>query len=811
MAAENNIDLREQEEGFDFKKIVYLIVKHWQWFLLFGALGLSAAYFYTKLTKPVYTVGATILVPEKSSGLGIDMKNMFQGVVDQPQNNIYNQIEILTSFYPINQTLLNLRWTTSWYKKDLLIWTGIYKEEPFVVEEAHNFLNMRGVPIYITPSSGNDYAITIEGKSKVNNVPTEIKFEGKGTYGKPFINPYFNFTLSKKPGIEQVPDGHYKFVFNDLNQTTFDYQTRLKVALKTKLSDIIQCTIQSDEPVKDGEFLNELLKVYTDNKMNLQNEAQKRSLDFINNQLTGISDSMTSAGTRYANFRSQNNVIDLTTEGSLVMNNLKDIESQRATSQMQLDYFNNILAYLNEPGNQKQLISPSVVGIQDMALNSLVVKLGELYNRRQIISFSTKENNPALALIDKELAQTRSQLSENLRNLIGNAEKSISSLKERQVGINTQLNKLPQKEQQMIEIQRQFNVTNDLYTFLLKKRAETNITLASSVPDVQVIDMARPDAAKLIGLPRSLILLIGLILGIGLPLLAFLLIDLFDVFVRTQEDVENNTTVPIIGNIMHDESGNVLSVNENPKSVISESFRAFRTNIQYMLTDEKCKVISVQSTHPGEGKTFISVNLATILAMNEKKVLIIGCDLRKPKLHSAFNLTNEHGLSTYLIGYDTLEQVIVPSTINNVAVLLSGPIPPNPAELLGKPEMKALLEKLRTVYDFIILDNAPVSFVTDGLIAAQYSDLNIFILRYGISRKQEIEMINHYEAKKMINHMAIVVNDIRPNKFGYSYSKYYRYGSYYRYSYKNSYQYNYTYGDDGSKKRKSKKQDVGLN
>ena len=806
MSPINNIDDQATEEGFDFKSILFLLIRQWQWFLLFAAIGFAGAYIYGKMTKSMYTVTASVLIPEKTNGL--DMKGIFSGVgMDEPKNNIYNQIEIITSYPPINQTLLTLQWGTSWFKKDLFIWQGIYKQEPFEIQEAPNFVNLKGLPINITPTSDQTFTISSDGVVRINGVLNEIKFEGIGTYGRPFINQYFNFTLVKKPNIDKIPDGRYRFLFNDLNQATLAYQKKVKATLKTKLGDIIQCSITSDEPYKDGEFLNELIKVYIGNKMDLQNEAQRRSLDFINKQLTGISDSMSSAGTRFTNFRARNNIIDLDAEGTLVMNNLKEIETQRATNQMQLDYFQNILTYLNEPGNQKQLISPSVVGIEDPMLNSLVIKLGELYNRRQIVSFSTKENNPAIALIDREIAQTRNQLTENLRNLIANATKSINSLKDRQAGISVELNKLPEKEQQMIDIQRQFNVTNDLYTFLLKKRAETNITLASSVPDVQIIDVARPDAAIPIGLPRSLIYLIGIILGVGLPLLVIILLKTFDSRIRTQEDIENNTRIPIIGNIMHEISDTTLIVYENPKSVMSEAFRTFRTNIQYMLNDgsKGGSVISLHSTHPGEGKTFISVNLASILAMNDKKVLIIGVDLRKPKLHHVFELSNDAGLSTYLIGYNTLADVIQKTEINNLDVIPAGPIPPNPAELLGKAEMKELLDKLRTMYDYIIMDNAPVSYVTDGIIVGSLCDLNIFILRYGVSRKQQLEMINHYGDKQTVSHLALLVNDIKLDSFGYSYSKYARYESYYRYSYKKSYNYSYYSSEEDPSKTKRKK------
>ena len=773
MILENFNEAKKPEESPDFKKILYLLVRQWKWFLLFGILGFTGAYTYNKLTKSKYVVSASILVPEKSTGM--DMKNVFEKVLDQQSNNIYNQIEIIKSYYPINQTLVNLNWRTSWYKRDLLIWRGIFKQEPFIVEEPLNAKNLEGIPVYIKPISGDTYLVSVDGALKINNIKTDVKFEGKGSFGEPFVNNYFNFILVKSESNLLSPADDFKFTFNNLNESTLDYQDKLKIELKVKKSDLIRCSIEGEEPFRDGEFLNELVKVYIENKVNLQNEAQKRSLVFINNQLNGISDSLNVAGTKFTEFRAKNKIIDIGEQGTLVMNNLKDIESERAKSQMQLDYFNNLHAYLSNPGDGKQLASPSVVGIEDASLNMLVLKMGELYSRRQILSFSAKDNNPTVALIDKELAQTRNLINENLRNLIANATEAVQSLKDRQTGIGSELNKLPAKEQQMITIQRQFDLTNEIYTFLLKKRAETNIALASSISDVQIIDVARPGDSLPIGLSKRIILIIGFILGIAIPLVIILLMNSLDDHIRSQEDIENKTAIPILGNIVHDPNPSPITVSENPKSIIAESFRTLRTNLQFMLTVPGSKIISIHSTYPAEGKSFTAVNLASILAMNNKKVLLIGADLRKPKLHNVFGFSNEHGLSTYLIGYDTLEEVILPTPINNLSLVPSGPIPPNPAEILGKPEMKILIDKVRTIYDYIIIDNAPVSLVTDGMIISQLSDLNIFILRYGISHKHQIEMINQYASKKIIGHLAIVVNDIRTNSFGYSFSKYSRY------------------------------------
>lgn len=783
-----------QEQQIDVKKIIFMIRRHWYLFALFGFFGLLVAVGYTKFKKPSYLASTSIMVPEKSNGLNMD--NLFQGVIDRPNNNIYNQIEIIQSYYTIHKALINLNWRTSWYEKELFVWRGIYKHEPFDVQETTDFNNLRGISIHITPTTGNNYEISVDQKFKMNGEKIHVKFDETGTFGRPFVNKYFNFTLLKKVNGNEETDGQYYFEFNDLVGATLNYQSSLSVTLKDKKSDIIDCSITCEEPERAVDLLNELIRVYTEGKMDFENEAQRRSLDFINKQLAGISDSLNTANNKYTEFRSRNSIVDLGEEGKNVMANLKEIESAKAQNQMQLDYFQDLLRYLNNNSDLKQLIAPSVVGIQDASLNSLVLKLSELYNRRQVISFSAKENNPTLIMIDKELNQIRTQLTENLKNLINNATRSINSQKERQDKIMVQLNRLPQKEQQMVHIQKQYELTNEIYTFLQQKRAETNISLASAMPDVQIIDIARKETTAKIGLKRNIILSAGFLFGLALPLAYILLINFFDDTIRTQEDLEKNTNIPVLGNIMHSLTAGDLAVYDNPKSNIAESFRVLRTNLQFMLSGQGGKVISIHSTNPGEGKSFSSINLATILAMNNNKVILIGADMRKPRLHKTFQMDNEHGLSNYLIGNDSIEQIIIPTKVENLSLLPSGPIPPNPAEILGKAEMKSLVDYLRTRFDFIIIDNAPVALVTDGHILGHLSDLNIFILRYGISHKHQLQIINQYADKKTINNLALIVNDIKSNSFGHSYYKYYQYETY-----QNSY---YTSEDEGTRKRRKK-------
>lgn len=795
MKDHGNKDVIQQEEEINLQKIIYQFLGHWQWFLLFGALGLGGAYAYTRLTKPTYSVTSSILIPEESTGF--DMKQLFNVDLDQNYTKINNQIEILRSTFTIKSTLQTLNWRTNWYKRKMFLWNGIYKAEPFEVQEPAGFTNPAGLKVYITPSSDQTYTVYCKGSITKKGIQVPINFEDKGEFGQPFQNTFFNFTLLRKDNSPDMEEDAYYFVFNDLKQNTMAYQQRLNATLKDKFTDIIVCTIAGEQPEKESDFLNRLVEVYIRQKLDLKNEAQRRSLDFINKQLSGISDSLNLSGNKFTAFRSKNDIIDLGTEGTLVMNNLKDIETEKAKSQVQLDYFRDVLSYLEKSGDLTKLVSPSVVGIEDASLNLLVVKLGDLYNRRQVLSFTAKDNNPTLLLLDKELAQTRTRLNENLRNLIENATRSINSLKERQANISARLNKLPAKEQQMINIQRQYNLTNEIYTFLLQKRAETNIALASSVSDVQIIETACPETTLPIGLSHKMILCIGLIFGLALPAIFILLVNTFDNRILTQEDIEEHTLLPIVGNIMHSPDASELTVFENPKSNIAESFRDLRTNLEFMLSGSQAKVISIHSTNPGEGKSYNTVNLGTILAMNDNRVLLIGGDMRKPKLHKLFDTPNKQGLSTYLIGNNRLDEVIFPTFIENLFLLPSGPVPPNPSEILSKPSMKQLIDQARNQFDYIIIDNAPVAMVTDGMIVGRLSDLNIFILRFGVSHKHQLEMINQYAASKKVADIGIVVNDIKANSFGNGYYKYYQYEAY-----KKTYQ---TYEEEEEKKKNHKK------
>ncbi|RIJ47623.1 polysaccharide biosynthesis tyrosine autokinase [Maribellus luteus] len=766
-----------QEDEIDIKRLIFLVLGKWYWLAICLFLGLAGAYFYVKYTPKKFQVDTSLLVTNEQKGL--DVQNMFMESMMGGTNKVMlqNEIEFLHSYTLTNQAINNLNWQTFWQQKNVFVWNGIYLNDPYMLNKAEGALNPEGVSIFITPLSSTQFRVEADDELLIENQPVKIKFNEVADYNKPFKNEYFGFTLHPKENPENLIGKEYKFSFIDKNKLTLSYLKKVNANF-SKDSEVIKLSLESTEPLRDIHYLNELVRVYLEQKLELKTQTQKRSLDFIDSQLSGISSDLNKAENTFTEFRSRNQIIDLSSQGSLIMEQLKEIEKEKSQLQMQLEYFKSLQRYLGNIQSADQLIAPSVVGITDASLNSLVIKLSDLYSRRKIMEFSARQNNPTLILMNQEIEQITVQLREILVNLVQNTEVSVKALNDRYNRINKQLNNMPEQEQQLINIQRQYDLTNEIYTFLLQRRAELEISLAAAVVDIHIIDPARYERLVPINKSTLLILLIGAFLGLLIPALIILIQDFFDNSIQLQEDVEKLTPLSILGNVFHSKNNSELVVIKDPAAAITESYRTIRTNLQYKFTSPNQKIIGLHSVQPSEGKTFTSINLASILAMNDKKTVLIGADMRKPRLHRIFNLNNKSGLSTYLTGQNEINEIIRPSQIEHLSVITSGPIPPNPAELLEREAFKKLLDTLKSQFDYIIIDNAPVSRVTDGLITSKSSELNLFVLRYKVSKKDQLKFINEIAGKGGMNNPALIINDVKISRlsYGYSYSYKHAYG-----------------------------------
>jgi capsular exopolysaccharide synthesis family protein len=690
---------------------------------------------------------------------------------------VENEISILKSYSMARKTLEELDFNVTYIEKGRrnIAERQLYTSSPFLVISDTSYPKI--------PIGTYDIVILSKEKFKISiNDTTNAVYN----FGDTIKSREFAFIITLNDPINykyySQSSNKYYFRFNDINRQAKTYSTSLSVEVNSEKGSILTLSISGFVPSQIADYLNKLCEIYIRSNLQEKNQTSENTILFIDEQLRGVVDSSESTGLRLQKFRSANKVIDLSKEGNFLFTKMQDLQSERATLDIKSRYYNYLLEYIEEKKDFSDVVAPSVVGIQDQLLNSLVAQLNELNLQRRNLNLSVVENSPQVSILNNQIINTRNALQENLESLIEGNNIALVELDERINKIEKEVQKLPGTERQLINIQREFTINDQIYTFLLEKRAEAGISRASNTSDHKILDITRPENATIIQPKSATNYFIALAIGGSIPLIILLLINYFNTKIVDFSFLETNLKCPIIGSIGHSERNTDLPVSEDPKNSLAESFRALRTNLQYILQKENDKVIAVSSAISGEGKTFTSINLATIIAMSGKKTLLVSLDLRKPKVHKVFNLPNEVGMSTFLIGKNPFEDLIHNTNINYLDIVTSGPIPPNPSELLGSERMNEFIQLSKEDYDFIILDTPPIGIVTDTLTLKNILDAFIYVIRYNYSDKHVIDLVNNIQMKQLINNVNVVINDIQLKAY---------YGYTYSYGYSNNYSRSY--------------------
>jgi tyrosine-protein kinase Etk/Wzc len=773
---DNSAFYPEQQSTFNFKRFFYRMFRKWYWFAISIFLGVFAAWIYTNYMPPEYSIHSSLIINEYESG--IKRLSLNQNTGNDRNIDVLGQDHAgrLRSHMISLNTLQSLGWNISWYQKTPFYGKDLYLNEPYRVILLSNKTNFTNVPVIISRISDSEFQADVETIS--DSLKIHVKFSQKGRFGVPFENKYFGFILENEKGA-LVSGEHLYFVINNLNNLALQYQKKLKVISNEKKPDMMELIMSENNPQRGVDFLNRLEQTYIDYGLAEKNRVAENTMKFIDSQLKSVTDSLSYSANKFTNFRTRTQSVDLGQAGGIAMQKQESLESETAILESRLAYLRNLRNDINDSRQMKQIVVPSVLGITDQTLNILVTKLSDLYSRREVLSFSVQAKAPSLILLDKEIQLTNNMLAQNINMILTATETDLKNLSRRSGGFSYQLSLLPRTEQQLSSLKRSFDLNNELYTYLMKMRAESAITYASNQPDVKVLDPARIETTKQTSPMTILNYLIGIVLGFLTPLGIVLIIDLINGSIQSKEEVEDKTSLPIAGMIIHNKGKKDLVVVENPQSNITESFRLLRTNLKYILNGSSQKVIAVQSSVPGEGKSFVSMNLAYILAMNNLKVLLVGVDMRMSTLDKVLKSKDKKGLSTYLSNQDRFEDIIEPTPVTNLSYISSGPVPPNPAELLENGNFEHLMEEAKSRFDYIILDSPPVSLVTDGIITGRHADVNLFVLRLRYSNKEQIKLINELGSKKTLPNLALVLNDaIKEDFVSGSYYKYRNKGYY---------------------------------
>jgi capsular exopolysaccharide synthesis family protein len=772
------------EESIDLKRYISLFISNWYWFAIVLFVALGIAYSINRWSEKVYTVSSSLLIKDDQfGGVNAGLTNIFPGTESfNSQQKLTNEIGILKSLklnYKAIQELKEFPVEYIGIGRRNIVELRMYVNCPFIVVYDSLEKQTFGQKVSIKIISDKKYKLEINGKRKISK---------EMTFSEKFVVPGYDFKIELRDNknFEFDPDesNKYYFYFNDLYELANQYRNKLSVQPIEENASMVILSVSGYAPDQEADYLNTLMNVYIRDGLDFKNKTAGQSINFIEDQLALISDSLHVAEGNLENFRLVNKLIDISKEGSLIQTKLEQIDNEKSSLLLQESYYRYLKGYIDSKTENEDIVAPSVVGVTDQLLVRLVDELSNQQQQKKQLAMNLKEPAEPLKIIEANLIATRSALAENIISGLQNIERSKDNIEERLTRAEMEVRKLPSTERQLISIQRKFDINNTIYTFLLEKRAEAGIAKASNVPDNRVIDNAGYFSSTMIRPKNKRNILLAFLLGLFVPGLCIILIDYLNNKIIDKKDIEKGTNAPILGFISHNNLKTEMPVVKNPGSTLSESFRSVRTNLKYFVKDARCPVISISSTISTEGKTFISVNLAAILAMSGKKVLLIGLDLRKPRIHRIFNLKNETGLTNFLIGEAKYEDVIAKTEVENLWFAQSGPVPPNPAELIESAEMTVFITRAKKEFDYIVIDTPPVALVTDALLISPLTDFYIFVIRQRYSSKNTLGLVEELHKNDNIKSLGIVVNDI-------SISGYYGYGL--RYGYSLGYGYNYGY------------------
>jgi len=774
-----------EEEQIDLKAYLFKLLRFWYVFPVTIIISLLISFFYIKTKTPVYRIGSTILIKDENSLMDPNaiLQNAVSPFSSMTEYKLKNEIEILKSNQLTNRTLKALDFSVSYYIKDRYRLIELYNSSPFSIKYDSSHVQPVNIDIYLEKL--NDETFHIWASNENVELYLFRTDEGNKIVSDFVINDTINLN-------KYVENGYYKFKLKELTELELDkkyiFKFRSRASLieefknteieDIKYSSIIKISYNTTNIEKSIDYLNKLIDVYLNRGVEKKNKIAINTIDFINSQINDIADSLKTAEKRLEEYQSAQKVMNIDFQSQQAYQNLENLQNQKAELILRQKYYTYLQNYLTKNAEIQDLIAPSSMGIDDQLLNGLIVELTNLYSEKVDIMVNSKKDNPYLESIKIKIDNQKNTLLENVLNSIDRAKISLNDINDRIDKLTLEVQMLPETQRKLFNYEREFQLQDALYTFLLRKRSEMQIAKASNLPENEIIDYPHPVQNTPVFPNKKTIFLIGFILGIGLPVASILLYDYFNDKIIDLADVEKICDYPILGNIVHINDNDPFVVHNLPNSIISESFRTLRTNFQYVFDDIQSPVIMITSTMMEEGKSFVSINLASSFALYKKKVLLLSFDLRRPTVSKIFGLNKEEGLSNYLSGNCEIKDIIFKTKIPNLWLMTTGPIPPNPSELIASSRTKNMLDELKKEFDYIIVDTPPIGVVSDALLLEKNVDINVFVIRHNYSRKKMVTQLFANLENKKINKINLVINDINLKKMGYNYN--YGYGYEYK-------------------------------
>lgn len=771
----------EGESSFNPMEWIILCLHYWYLFVIALAIALGLAMLKNRKWLPSYYSQGTLVIKEGGTYGGSSA--LMQGFgVEAGYKNVNNQVVMLGSYDLMCRVVDSLPFMNVEYITQGRFKTrNLYRNTPIVVEYTRVALEACDNMLWQVDIMNDD---ELEISSTDENHPFSIEAK----YGEPISCEWFDMTIW--PTDRMIAQGRMFIRFRSRESLVNEFMSRLKLAFVSEGSTVLALSLESETPIRDCEFIDKLSEIYLLQNLEHKNEVAENSIRFIDEQLTNLQASLQVSEGAMTNFRQDNKFVDVNSYAGQLMTRVNQYDQQKMALRLRETYFDYLINYIHKNIAKDAVIAPSSMGINEPMLTSLVQQLNDLRIKRGELT----EKNVYYAKYTKDIENVKTAIEEVVGSMRASLRIEKKELDRRYKDVESEIQGLPEKELQMVAIERNYRIDDNYYTFFLQKRAEAEIQKASNTPDNSILDKARTTRV-MNAKAKSKTTMMYLFVGFMIPLILIVLSELLNNKVRTPKDVAKLGAFRMIGTLRHVRSQNPTMVHTSPRSSYAEMLRAIRTRIEFLVKRKTQLTICITSTESGDGKTFLASNLATLYGMTGKKTLLIDMDLRKPNLHTKLGLENGKGLSNYLVGDCELNEALMTNTPFDFDFLRAGTIPPNPGELIHSDKLTELLEQLRKEYDFIVIDSSPIGIVPDAFAIVEQSDLCLFVIRCMETNKsfckqtleQMVEMIDNPEK------IQIVLSDI-PTEGRHSYgSGYgYGYGSYGGYGYGS---YGYGYGE----------------
>jgi capsular exopolysaccharide synthesis family protein len=798
--------LDNEEKALEIRYVAAKYIRYWPWYLFFIFLLVGATFLFHRYIVDEYEVSGSMLIRTNTSPEAkiLDRSNIFSSGL-----NLENDILRIKSKGLAKDALAKLHFDVEYYAKTTIKPIELYDRSPIRIDVDWAHVQVTNTALELIALSETNFRILPEESGLIDFNPAmaagdDALYDKTYTFGELIETGRSKFTVNLiNPGkIDE------SVVFKLIDPSSLEelYSKAIQVTLQNEYSSVLRLTTTTKVVEKGRDYINSLMEAYIGYDLREKNKIQENTLDFIEEQLGFLKDSLQEKERELQNFKVENKLLDISAEFSNILSKMNNLDEMSAEIDYQLDYFNEIKSYMQAKSKDfSDVIAPSVIGVPDPLLNGLIQTLVTLSQDRRKLLATVNEKHPEVLKIDVQMEKIQESLFENVLNLIANTEKKKRSIQDEILVYDAEFSTLPESESEYSGIFREFKLRESLFTYLLEKRAEAGIARASNVSDNTILDYAKK--GTLVFPKKQQNYGLAILLGFLIPFGFVIVRDIFDDRIKDQRDLKKHFMIPQLGIVGFSEKDTNMVVLQHPKSAVAESFRSLRSAITYLASGKNTKKILVTSSVSGEGKTFTSLNLASVMALGSKKTVVVGGDLRRPKLAAYFGESDKIGLSTYLIGKAEADKIILKTDYENLWFVPSGVIPPNPAELLQTPKLKEFLAYLESQFDVIIFDTPPMGLVSETIDLMRLFDINIYVVRQNYTVKDHLVMINDLFNNKQVKNVYGVFNGITNS--GYHYEGYnYGYGNTYLYSQNNKYMYNY-YGDDLEEKRKTIKKQKG--